>query len=61
MRHIFFPTREAARACPVGKYADMGKEAPKGERHARAVPGVSGNARQRRQSLRRVIRATVGA
>jgi hypothetical protein len=35
---------------------DAGKDAPKGERFARVVPCVSGNARQRRQTLRRLMR-----
>ena len=55
MTFLFYPTREAARACKLGRYVDNGPHSPKGQRYARAVP-LKGNAKQRRQQLRAMLR-----
>lgn len=55
MTNIYFATRDAARAMKIGRYVDHGTTAPKGKRHACAIP-LAGNARQRRKSLRAMLR-----
>lgn len=53
---VYFNSREACRACNAGRMVDNGKDAPKGQRYARALSGISGNSRQRRQAIRRMMR-----
>jgi hypothetical protein len=52
---VFYASRTAARAVSFGSLVDNGPDAPKGQRFGRKVSGISGNARQRRQMLRRVM------
>lgn len=55
---LYFASRNAARALSAGKLVDNGPDAPKGERYGRAFAGIGGNSRQRRQSLRAILRTS---
>jgi hypothetical protein len=56
MRTLTFTSRTAARAYPLGKLIDNGPDAPKTARWARGIPCLSGSARQRRKTLRAMLR-----
>lgn len=52
---IFYASRVAARAVNIGALVDNGPSAPKGKRYGRKLSAISGNARQRRRSLRAIL------
>jgi hypothetical protein len=52
---IYFATRDKARSATFGKMVDNGPDAPKGRRFARDISNVSGNAAQRRKTIRAVV------
>lgn len=57
---IYFSSRNAARSATFGTMVDNGTEAPKGKRFARKLCGISGNAKQRKQAVKRAIRMAAG-
>lgn len=54
---IFFNSRESARKATFGKLIDNGANAPKGQRFARKLSGISGNAHQRKIAMKRILRS----
>lgn len=54
---IYFKSRDAARQATFGKMIDNGPDAPKGQRYARRLTGISGNSKQRKQQTKRILRA----
>lgn len=58
---VFFNTRTAARQATFGKMVDNGPTAPQGKRYARELSGISGNSKQRKQAVKRVIHMAAGA